>query len=50
MRALDNWDPLTNIDLAVQFEFFRGRGFEFLQQTDEFLRIIGPDGIRYLQR
>ena len=40
----------TNIDMAVQFEFFRGRGFEFIQQTDEFLRIIGPDGIRYLQR
>ncbi|HXC60178.1 MAG TPA: NUDIX hydrolase [Steroidobacteraceae bacterium] len=50
VRALDNWDPATNIDLAVQFEFFRGHGFEFIQQTDEFLRIIGPDGIRYLQR
>ncbi len=50
VRALDNWDPAANIDIGVQFEFFRARGFEFIQQTDEFLRVIGPEGIRYLQR
>jgi ADP-ribose pyrophosphatase len=50
VRALDNWDPATSIDIAVQFEFFRARTFEFIQQTDEFLRILGPQGIRYLRR
>ena len=50
VRALDNWDPAANIDIGVQFEFFRARAFEFIQQTEEFLRIIGPDGIRYLRR
>lgn len=50
VRALDNWDPAANIDIGVQFDFFRARAFEFIQQTDEFLRIIGPDGIRYLRR
>jgi ADP-ribose pyrophosphatase YjhB (NUDIX family) len=50
VRALDNWGPAANIEIGVQFEFFRARAFEFIQQTDEFLRVIGPDGIRYLQR
>jgi ADP-ribose pyrophosphatase YjhB (NUDIX family) len=50
VRALDNWDPAANIEIGVQFEFFRARAFEFIQQTDEFLRVIGPDGVRYLQR
>jgi ADP-ribose pyrophosphatase YjhB (NUDIX family) len=49
VRALDNWDPAANIEIGIQFEFFRARGFEFIQQTDEFLRVIGPDGIRYLR-
>jgi len=50
VRALDNWSPAANIDIAVQFEFFRTRAFEFIQQTEEFLRVIGSDGVRYLQR
>jgi 8-oxo-dGTP diphosphatase len=50
VRALDNWSPAAHIDIGVQFEFFRTRAFEFIQQTDEFLRVIGPDGVRYLQR
>ena len=50
VRALDNWDPAANIDIGVQFDFFRTRAFEFIQQTEDFLRIIGPDGIRYLRR
>jgi hypothetical protein len=50
VRALDNWDPAANIEIGVQFNFFRARGFEFIQQNDEFLRVLGPDGIRYLQR
>jgi 8-oxo-dGTP diphosphatase len=50
VRALDNWDPAANIEIGAQFDFFRARAFEFIQQTDEFLRVIGPDGIRYLQR
>jgi ADP-ribose pyrophosphatase YjhB (NUDIX family) len=50
VRALDNWEPAANIETAAQFDFFRARTFEFIQQTDEFLRVIGPDGIRYLQR
>lgn len=50
VRALDNWDPAANIDIGIQFEFFRGRAFEFIQQTEDFLRIIGSDGVRYLRR
>jgi ADP-ribose pyrophosphatase YjhB (NUDIX family) len=50
VRALDNWDPAAGIDIGTQFEFFRGRAFEFIQQTDDFLRIIGSDGVRYLRR
>jgi 8-oxo-dGTP diphosphatase len=50
VRALDNWGPAANIDIGVQFEFFRGRAFEFIQQTEQFLRIIGSDGVRYLRR
>ena len=50
VRALDNWDPAANIEIGAQFEFFRARDFGFIQQTDEFLRVIGPGGIRYLRR
>ena len=50
VRALDNWDPAANIETGVQFDFFRAPGFEFIQQTEEFLRVIGPAGIRYLSR
>jgi len=50
VRALDNWDPAANIDIGVQFDFFRARAFEFIQETDEFLRVIGPDGMKYLKR
>lgn len=49
-RALDNWDPAANIELGVQFDFFRRRAFGFIQQTDEFLRVIGAEGIHYLRR
>lgn len=48
VRALDNWGPAANIDVGVQFDFFRARGFEYIQQTDEFLRVLGPQGVRYL--
>lgn len=50
VRALDNWDPAASIEIGVQFDFFRAGAFEFIQQTDEFLRVIGSDGVRYLQR
>ena len=50
VRALDNWDPAASIETGVQFDFFRAPGFEFIQQTEEFLRVIGPAGIRYLSR
>ena len=50
VRALDNWDPAGNIDIGVQFDFFRRQSFGFIQQTDDFLRLIGADGIHYLQR
>lgn len=50
VRALDNWDPAAGIEIGIQFEFFRARDFRFIQQTDEFLRMIGTDGIRYLPR
>jgi ADP-ribose pyrophosphatase YjhB (NUDIX family) len=48
VRALDNWDPAANIEIGIQFEFFRAHAFGFIQQTEEFLRVIGPAGIRYL--
>ena len=48
VHNLDTWDPAANIDTGVQFDFFRGPAFQFIQQTDEFLRVIGPGGIRYL--
>jgi ADP-ribose pyrophosphatase YjhB (NUDIX family) len=47
-RDIDSWEPGGRIDVGVQFEFFRTRAFEFIQQTDEFLRVITADGIRYL--
>jgi len=50
VRALDNWAPAANIEIGVQFDFFRSSAFGFIQQTEEFLRVIGADGIRYLQR
>src|SRR5512139_20667 len=49
-RNLDNWDPAANIELGVQFEFFRRQAFGFIQQTDDFLRVIGAEGIHYLRR
>jgi ADP-ribose pyrophosphatase YjhB (NUDIX family) len=48
VRAMDNWAPAASIDVGVQFEFFRARAFEFIQQTDAFLRVIRTDGIHYL--
>ena len=48
VRGMDNWGPAASIGVGIQFEFFRARGFEFIQQTDGFLRIITADGIRYL--
>lgn len=50
VRALDNWAPAANIEIGVQFDFFRASAFGFIQQTDKFLRVISADGIRYLQR
>ena len=47
-RALDNWGPAANIDMGVQFAFFRAKAFEFIQQSDSFLRVITAEGIRYL--
>jgi ADP-ribose pyrophosphatase YjhB (NUDIX family) len=47
-RSLDTWDPAARIDTGVQFEFFRARAFEFIQQTDDFLRVITADGMKYL--
>ena len=49
VRALDNWAPAGNIDIGVQFRFFRSQSFEFIQQGEEFLRMIGADGIRYVR-
>ena len=49
MRSLDNWDPATNIEIGVQFDFFRRKAFGFIQQTDTFLRVIGAEGIQYLR-
>jgi 8-oxo-dGTP pyrophosphatase MutT (NUDIX family) len=48
-RQIDSWAPAASIDMGVQFEFFRARTFGFIQQNDEFLRIIGAGGFRYLQ-
>jgi len=49
-RQIDNWAPAANIDIGVQFEFFRARAFEFIQQTDEFLRVISTAGCKYLRQ
>lgn len=49
VHALDNWAPAAHIDLGVQFKFFRSRSFEFIQQGEGFVRMIGPDGITYLR-
>jgi 8-oxo-dGTP diphosphatase len=49
-QALDHWDPAANIELRVQFEFFRRREFGFIQQNDAFLRVIGAEGFEYLRR
>jgi 8-oxo-dGTP diphosphatase len=50
VRKLDNWDPAASIEIGAQFAFFRANGFAFIQQTDEFLRVISADGISYLPR
>lgn len=50
VRALDNWDPAANIEMNVQFDFFRQQAFGFIQQNPEFLRVIDTTGIRYLRR
>lgn len=50
VRALDNWDPAANIEIGVQFDFFRASAFGFIQQTEAFLRVFGADGVRYLRR
>jgi hypothetical protein len=48
VRAIENWEPAANIDIGVQFAFFRDRDFGFIQQTDSFLRVIASHGVRYL--
>lgn len=48
VSALDNWAPGTRIEVAIQFNFFRAPGFQYIQQTDQFLRILGSSAIRYL--
>ena len=48
VRRLENWDPAARIDIGVQFAFFRSHAFEFIQQTNGFLRLIAPEGVRYL--
>jgi ADP-ribose pyrophosphatase YjhB (NUDIX family) len=50
VRALDNWAPASNIEVGIQFEFVRANGFGFIQETEEFVRVLGPAGIRYLAR
>jgi ADP-ribose pyrophosphatase YjhB (NUDIX family) len=50
MRALDNWDPAANMEIGAQFDFFRRQAFGFIQQTDDFLRVIDAAGIQYLRR
>jgi NADH pyrophosphatase NudC (nudix superfamily) len=47
-REIESWAPAASIDIGVQFEFFRARAFEFIQQNDEFLRVIRTDGFKYL--
>jgi ADP-ribose pyrophosphatase YjhB (NUDIX family) len=47
-RLLESWEPAGSIEIGVQFEFFRTRAFEFIQQTEGFLRLITTQGIRYL--
>ena len=49
VRAMDNWAPAGNIDIGVQFQFFRSQSFEFIQQGEQFVRLIRPDGITYLR-
>jgi 8-oxo-dGTP diphosphatase len=48
VRSLDNWGPAGGIDIGVQFEFFRSLAFGFIQHTDDFLRVIGTNGVTYL--
>ena len=48
MSSIENWGPAARIDVDVQFAFFRSRAFEFIQQTDGFLRLIASNGVRYL--
>jgi ADP-ribose pyrophosphatase YjhB (NUDIX family) len=48
MRSMENWDPAARIDIGVQFAFYRSRAFEFIQQTNGFLRLIASDSVRYL--
>lgn len=48
VRTIDNWAPAASIDMGIQFAFFRARAFEFIQQSEGFLRVISSEGIRYL--
>jgi ADP-ribose pyrophosphatase YjhB (NUDIX family) len=48
VRGIDNWGPAASIDMGTQFAFFRARAFEFIQQSEGFLRVISSGGIRYL--
>ena len=48
-RPMDNWAPAGIIDIGVQFQCFRSQSFEFIQQGEEFLRLIRPAGIAYLR-
>lgn len=50
VRAMDNWAPAASIDIGEQFAFFRAQVFHYIQETDRFLRVIGPEGVRYLRR
>jgi ADP-ribose pyrophosphatase YjhB (NUDIX family) len=47
-RLIESWEPAGSIEIGVQFEFFRKRAFEFIQQTEGFLRVISTEGVRYL--
>jgi len=49
VREMDNWAPAANIDIGVQFNFFRSSAFEFIQQGEDFVRLIHPDGVTYLR-
>jgi len=48
VRGMDNWAPAANVDIGVQFQFFRSSTFEFIQQGERFLRIIRADEVTYL--